>query len=120
MPDIQKRDGRTFITLPVSYAELDRAKALTLREIRSQFCVKGPTGQRISLDSLRRWASPKKGCHPIGPSGPVVILPLLKVGGGLLAMPQWVSWFFEQVDRIRDANHLKAKFNTESNNKKRK
>jgi hypothetical protein len=96
------------ITKEVTHADLDLAKALNLRQIRAQYPqFRGRFGGLINVDTLRRWANRKRGFHPVGKEGPVLILPMLFVGTELLSMPEWVEWFLSESTRIRELHRQK-------------
>jgi hypothetical protein len=94
---------RNVITRPVESRQLDPDRRLTLRQVRDQFKLKGRGGHPINLETLRRWASPKRGFRPAGPSGPAIVLPTVLAHGEHLTMPEWVQWFLDESDRLRDA-----------------
>jgi hypothetical protein len=89
------------IRLHVAHAELDRSKALTFREVRSRYHLKGRGSRPLNLETLRRWANPKRGFRPVR-GGAIVIFPALLRHGEHLTMPDWADWFFAECDRLRE------------------
>lgn len=83
--------------LQIDIDDFDRAKAVSLTEAAKLMCGKG--GKHPSVETLRRWANPERGCRPSGPDGDRIVLPTVRLGGELLTMPAWVEWF-EQM-RVR-------------------
>lgn len=61
--------------------------------------MRGRAGRRPSIDSIRRWASVRKGCRPSGQEGPVVYLQVVRVNGELLTTAEWVHEF--ERERVR-------------------
>jgi hypothetical protein len=56
-------------------------------------------GKAPNIETLRRWANPKKGCRPTGADGPKLFLRTVRIGNELLTMPEWVEHF--EAERIR-------------------
>lgn len=80
--------------------DYDEARSITLTEARRM--VRGKGGGDCSLDVLRRYASPKRGCRPLGEGGPVIYLRVVKVGGRLRTMPEWVEAFVRERAALTD------------------
>jgi hypothetical protein len=55
--------------------------------------VRGRGGRRVCVDTLRRWASERRGCYPLGKAGPKVVLRTVRVNGELLTTRAWVEEF---------------------------
>lgn len=70
----------------------DEVRSITLLQARLELAGRRP-GEPPSLETLRRWANPEVGCHLLGASGPVLVLPSRKLGGVLRLMPGWVRAF---------------------------
>jgi hypothetical protein len=101
MSEVSQADTQPRITLPITYAQLDLAKSLTIRQLRDGYPqLKGKGGKRICINSLRRWIA--YGYHPIGQDGPRVVLPALKINGDNQIMPEWVDWFLKTCAELRD------------------
>lgn len=60
--------------------------------------MRGKSGQRPAVETVRRWANPKRGCYPAGRSGPRLVLQTHKLNGEILTMPEWVAAF--EADRV--------------------
>lgn len=71
--------------------EYDEAKSIGMQEARK--LVRGKGGRPPSLEGFRRFANPLRGCRPLGPGGPLIVLPTVRVAGELRTMPQWVAAF---------------------------
>ena len=94
---------RSIITCPdMNYENLDPSQGLTIRDIREHLGFRGPSGKQLTLQTLRRWSNPKRGCQPIGKDGPIILLPMLKINGGLITMPDWLEWFLEECKKVRE------------------
>lgn len=89
------------VTLPpkettVNYPELgeledfDHSRAISLAEARK--LLPGRKGS-VSVEALRRWANPEKGCRPRGQDGPVLVFPTVRLENRLWTMPSWVAAF---------------------------
>lgn len=87
--------------LTLSILDLDQTKALTLRDLRKQ--MRGRGGRQIALDTLRRWASPKRGYRPAGPEGEAVQLPTVHLHGEHMTMQTWIDWFNLECESVREA-----------------
>lgn len=73
------------------YIEFDFSKAIGL--VDATKLMRGKGGRAPAVETVRRWANARKGCHPAGPKGPRIVLPTRKVNGEVLVMPQWVEEF---------------------------
>lgn len=81
-----------FVDLGVDLAAFDRQRALTLSEATKM--MRGRKGH-VHREIALRWANPRRGYRPSGPDGPVLLLPIVKVDGMRLTMPEWVRAFEE-------------------------
>lgn len=75
-------------------ATFDPASALTINQAAK--LLHGRRGRGVHREVCRRFANPRRGCQPQGEHGPRLVLPAVKIGGGLYVMPQWVE-LFERV-----------------------
>ena len=97
-----KNEPQKIIICPDSnFGNLDNSQALILRDVREHLGFRGPSGKRLTLQTLRRWANPKRGCQPVK-NGPIVLLPMLKWGSELITMADWIEWFLEECQRLRE------------------
>ncbi len=103
MINVSLEDSNLIITRPVEHTELDIRRALTLRQVRDTYELKGRGNRKLNLETLRRWANSKRGYRPAGKNGPVLVLPTLLRGGEHLTLPEWVEWFLREADHIRDS-----------------
>lgn len=78
----------------------DIHKAINLS--KAALLVRGKGGNPITVETLRRWANPKRGCFPAGKEGPRLVLPTHKANGEILVMPDWVTWFEEERARLSE------------------
>lgn len=78
------------IELGIDLDSYDDVRSIGMREARA--LVRGRGGS-AALEVVRRWASPHRGCRPLGDAGPVLVLPAIKVSGQLRTMPEWVEAF---------------------------
>jgi hypothetical protein len=62
--------------------------------------VRGRGGRPACVETLRRWANPKRGCRPAGKCGPKLVLKTHKLNNEILTLPQWVREF--EQDRAAD------------------
>jgi len=76
--------------------EFDDEKSIDMQEARK--LMRGRAG-RASLEVVRRWANPCRGCRPRGEAGPVLVLPAVKVSGGWRTMASWVAAFERERQR---------------------
>ena len=70
----------------------EAARAMTLREAISSGRL-NIRGRKPTLAVVQRWANPRRGCHPVGESGPQLVLPTVLTSRERLTMPEWVDWF---------------------------
>jgi hypothetical protein len=71
----------------------DEACSIDLTQARK--LIRGRKGGDASLEVVRRYCNPKRGCRPLGEGGPVIVLAVVKVAGRLRTMPGWVREFCE-------------------------
>jgi hypothetical protein len=81
-----------LVDLGIDLATFDRQRALTLTQATKM--MRGRKGH-IHREIALRWANPRRGYRPTGPEGPVLLLPIVKVDGKPLTMPEWVRAFEE-------------------------
>src|SRR5262249_62001467 len=62
--------------------------------------LRGRGGRSPSLETVRRWASPRRGSRPAGPNGPRLVLRAIRLGGELLMLPEWVEEFERERRRL--------------------
>jgi hypothetical protein len=91
-PDMQPK----IITLPTD--DYDRRLGLSMAQASAR--MQGRAGKRPSLQTVRRWASPRRGCRPQGEDGPILVLPVVKIGCELSTTAAWVDWFEEMRARM--------------------
>jgi hypothetical protein len=103
MPNVTYQPGRVVIARPVESADLKPEDALTLRQARDRFDFRGKGNRPLNLETLRRWANPKRGHRPAGDRGPTLIFPSVILYGEHLTKAEWVEWFLAESARIRDA-----------------
>lgn len=88
-------------------APYDDATSLDMTGARA--LLRGRYGS-AALEVVRRYANPRRGCRPMGPDGPMIVLPAVKSGGRLRTMRQWCEAFTRAVveatrrELIRRAN----------------
>jgi hypothetical protein len=103
MPNVTYASGKVLIEKPVRYDELDPARSLTLAQVRDlDRFFRGRSNKKLNLETLRRWASPKRGFRPCGADGPTLVLPTLLAQGVHVTMPEWVDWFIQEANRLRE------------------
>ena len=61
--------------------------------------MRGRGGKAPSVETVRRWANPRRGCFPQGKGGPRLVLATIRMSGELLTLPEWVEAF--ERDRAR-------------------
>jgi hypothetical protein len=71
--------------------EIDLGQAIGLAEAAR--LMRGRGGKAPSVETVRRWANPKRGCWPQGKEGPQLILLTARVNGELLTTEAWVKAF---------------------------
>jgi hypothetical protein len=76
-------------------ATFDAARQLSLTEAAK--LLRGRGGKAPSVDTLRRWANPNRGCR-VGELQ--LLLPTVRVGGEVLTMPEWVQAFAKMRARL--------------------
>jgi len=62
--------------------------------------MRGRGGRAPSVETVRRWAGPKRGCYPQGRQGPQLVLMTIRMNGELLTLPEWVEAFEEARFRL--------------------
>lgn len=56
--------------------------------------LRGRGGKPPSLDTVRRWANPRRGYRPRGNyAGPPLVLATCRLGNDLVTLPEWVEEF---------------------------
>lgn len=71
--------------------EVDLSRAIGLAAAAK--LMRGRGGKPPSVESVRRWANPKRGCRPRGKDGPQVLLMTIRVSNELVTLPEWVQAF---------------------------
>lgn len=61
--------------------------------------MRGRGGRKLNVETVRRWANPKRGCRPLGNEGPVLLLQTARVNGYLVTTREWVLDF--ESERVR-------------------
>jgi hypothetical protein len=79
----------------LSPADISRLIGLTA----ARAMLRGRGGKSPSLETLRRWANPRRGWKAPFPDAPRVILRTVRLNGELLTLPQWVEEF--ERERLR-------------------
>lgn len=79
------------IDLGARIEDFDERRSVGMNEARRM--MRGRRGDGASLEVVRRYANPKRGCRPLGKAGPLLVLPAVRVGGELRTMPEWVRAF---------------------------
>lgn len=80
---------------------IDISRAIGLTEAAK--LMRGRGGKSPSVETIRRWANPKKGCWPAGKEGPQLLLRTVRYNGELVTLPEWVQEF----ERLRVALGLR-------------
>jgi hypothetical protein len=78
--------------------EYDESRSIDMTQARRM--LRGRGGADASLEVVRRWTNPVRGCRPLGPKGPTLVLPCVKIGGQLRTMPSWVEAFRAARERV--------------------
>lgn len=60
-------------------------------------------GKRICLQTVQRYANRKKGCRPLGPAGPRLVLPAILQGHKHKTMKAWVELFRKKALEVEAA-----------------
>src|SRR5438132_6781778 len=79
-----------LVELGIDLGTFDRQRAVSLTQATK--LMKGRKGH-LHREVVLRWANPRRGYRPAGPDGPVLILPIVKIDGLKLTMPEWVLAF---------------------------
>src|SRR5437667_15443 len=75
---------KQIIQLPAELlAAWDEARSLSSADVCTR--LRGRRGN-LNVATLRRWASPRRGCRPQGETGPVLLFPVVRLGGELRTM----------------------------------
>jgi hypothetical protein len=82
------------------HATFDPTQALNLTQAAKR--LKTRKGH-LHLEIVQRWANPERGCRPAGRDGPVLVLPMVRVGGRRLTMPAWVEAFEQMRQQLQPA-----------------
>lgn len=80
-----------MLDLGIDPETFDLARAIDM--IDAAKLVRGRGGRRINVQTVRRFANPKRGCKPLGSDGPWLVLPTVWHSGSRLTMPEWVAVF---------------------------
>lgn len=78
-------------------SEFNLTLAISLAIARTR--MRGRGGKLPAIQTVRRWANPKRGCRPAGEHGPLIVLRTVKFSGEILTMPEWVAEF--EAERVR-------------------
>lgn len=79
----------------VDLGTFDSSRSITLRQAIDANLLSFK-GRKPSLALVQRWANPRRGLLPTGPSGRRLVLPTVLTGREKLTMPEWVDWFVAQ------------------------
>lgn len=79
-----------LVDLGIDVSSFDRQRAVTLTQATK--LMKGRKGH-VHREVVQRWANPRRGYRPDGPNGPTLVLPIVKIDGVRLTMPEWVLAF---------------------------
>src|SRR5438034_6956519 len=93
------------VDLGIDFGTFDRQRAVTLTHATK--LMKGRKGH-LHREIVLRWANPRRGYRPAGPDGPVLLLPLVKVDGLRLTMPEWILAFEDMRKRLAAPGDLSA------------
>ena len=61
--------------------------------------IRGRGNRSVNVETLRRWANPRRGCYPAGPDGPQLLLKTVRISNELITRPVWVEAF--EAERLR-------------------
>lgn len=88
----------------MSTTSFDLSRAIGLS--RAAPLMRGKGGRAPSVETVRRWANPARGCYPAGAGGPHLVLRTHKLNGEILTMPEWVEAF--ELERVRLSDRQSA------------
>jgi hypothetical protein len=88
---LAESDATGYEINPDAPIPFDISEAISLNDARK--LMRGRRGRRPSIDTVRRWASLNRGCYPLGPKGPKILLMSIKFNGEVLTHPDWVEAF---------------------------
>lgn len=86
-----------LVDLGVDLATFDRQRAITLTQATK--LMKGRKGH-LHREIVMRWANPRRGFRPGCPGGPILVLPIVRIDGMRLTMPEWVAAFEDMRKRL--------------------
>lgn len=91
-----------MISLATSLVGIDQSQLLTLRELRRVYSLRGRGGRPIPIDTLRRWANPRRGYRPVGDAGEAVQFPTVFLHGEHVTTREWYEWFVGVCEKERE------------------
>lgn len=82
----------------MSATEFDLSQAIGLTDAAK--LMHGRGGKHPSIESVRRWGNPRRGCFPAGKDGPRLLLETRRINGEILTMAAWVAEFEQARARM--------------------
>lgn len=79
----------------IDFDTFDAGRAITLRMAIDTGKLTF-RGRKPTLALVQRWANPKRGCSPLGPTGPRIVLASVLTGRERMTMPAWVDEFVRE------------------------